>query len=128
MSLDEFTKNPIEVVISFVFILTVVSLARQLPSLLAKLITVIQNNTNIMEMLVKTVDNHERNSEEKLNGLSTAMTVLTQQQKSTQKEVSLIHTNVIGVQTDVQVIKDNMVTRQELHNTVDKLYERGEKY
>lgn len=128
MSFEEFTKNPIEVVITFIFIFTVVGLARQLPSLLAKLITVIQNNTNIMEMLVKTVDEHQKSSSVELKGLSTSMAVLNQQQKSTQKEVSTIHTNVIGIQTDVQVIRDNMVTRQELNSTVDKLYERSSKF
>lgn len=128
MSFEQFASRPIESVISFIFIGLVIWSVRQLPSLLAKLITVIQNNTNIMEMLVKTVDEHQKSSAVELKGLSTAMTVLNQQQKSTQKEVSTIHTNVIGIQTDVQVIRDNMVTRQELNSTVDKLYERGVKF
>jgi peptidoglycan hydrolase CwlO-like protein len=135
MSLEEWAKYPTAIAFSFcllgligwifkLIVSGIKSAYNEIPKLIAQLIIVIQNNTNMLDKF----GDKQNLLQEEFNGLSKSMAALGQWQKETQREVSAINTNVIGVQTDVQVIKDNMVTRQELHNTVDKLYERGEKY
>lgn len=119
MSLEQFANYP-AIAMAFCFVVLVVYWGKTLPALLAKAIVVVQNNTNVMEMLVKSVDNHDKNVTVELKGQSKKLTVLDQQQK-------VINTNVIGIQTDVREIKSTMVTKQELsqvQDTVSKIYER----
>ncbi|MEY2701386.1 MAG: hypothetical protein RLY43_6 [Bacteroidota bacterium] len=109
---------------AFCFVVLVVYWGKVLPSLVAKAVIVIQNNTNVMEMLVKSVDNHDKNVTVELKGQSKKLAVLDQQQQA-------IKTHVIGIQTDVQEIKSTMVTKQELsqvQDTVSKIYGRSREF
>jgi uncharacterized protein YifN (PemK superfamily) len=123
LSFEEFAKYP-AIAMAFCFVVLVVYWGKVLPSLVAKAVIVIQNNTNVMEMLVKSVDNHDKNVTVELKGQSKKLAVLDQQQQA-------IKTHVIGIQTDVQEIKSTMVTKQELsqvQDTVSKIYGRSREF